>query len=135
REASIVASNDLDEHLIESLKAQGARIDTWGVGTHLVTGGDQSALGGVYKLGAIRRAEASADGQAGWSRCLKMSDSAGKASVPGILQVRRFREHGGAGILAADAIYDQLSGCPDSEVTIVDPADPSRRKTVGGLRH
>ena len=49
------AASRLDEHLIASLKEQGARIDLWGVGTRLVTGGDQSALGGVYKLGAVRQ--------------------------------------------------------------------------------
>src|SRR5205807_3540937 len=80
----ILASNELDEHLIESLKQQGARISVWGVGTRLVTGGEESALGGVYKLSAVR------DAGGTWQRRIKLSEQSAKISVPGILQVRRF---------------------------------------------
>lgn len=49
-DAVICASSDLDEYLIKDLKLQGAKIDTWGVGTKLITAYDCPALGGVYKL-------------------------------------------------------------------------------------
>ena len=52
-DATISASGDLDEYLIESLIAQGAKIDAWGVGTKLITAKDDPAFGGVYKLAAI----------------------------------------------------------------------------------
>jgi nicotinate phosphoribosyltransferase len=54
-DASIVASSDLDEYLIDSLKTQGAAIDSWGVGTNLITSKDCPAFGGVYKLAAIKK--------------------------------------------------------------------------------
>ncbi len=82
-QANVVASNDLDEGTIESLKGQGARVNVWGVGTNLVTGGSQSALGGVFKLSAIER-----DGA--WQPRLKLSEQTAKVSLPGRLQVRRF---------------------------------------------
>ncbi len=126
--ASIVASNDLDERLITSLKLQGARIDTWGVGTKLVTAYDQPALGGVYKLGAIR------DENGNWQHRIKLSEQTLKVSNPGILQVRRFErtaEHGSQHVTEhrGDMIYDELSFCNrEVDVTMLDPADRHRQK-------
>jgi nicotinate phosphoribosyltransferase len=116
-DATIVASNDLDEHLIENLKQQGARISLWGVGTKLVTAYDQPALGGVYKLGAIRRADGS------WDHKVKLSEQPVKISNPGVLQVRRFQDERG---FVGDMIYDDSTGAPPPD-TALDVADPSRR--------
>ena len=51
--AIIVASGDLDEGVMRDLRMQGAKIDSWGVGTKLITGDNNPALGGVYKLVAL----------------------------------------------------------------------------------
>ncbi|HSD67654.1 MAG TPA: nicotinate phosphoribosyltransferase [Vicinamibacteria bacterium] len=119
-ETRIMASNDLDEHLIASLKEQGARIDSWGVGTRLVTGGDEAALGGVYKLGAVRQAGGP------WQHRVKVSEQAAKTSNPGVQQVRRFSGPNG---FLADVIFDEDTGLPDAPV-VVDPLDPTRRKRI-----
>jgi nicotinate phosphoribosyltransferase len=118
--AQIVASNDLDEQLIESLKAQGARIGVWGVGTRLVTGGSQPALGGVYKLAAVR------DPGGPWRHKLKISEQAIKTSIPGLLQVRRFRTGDG---LAGDMIFDQATGS-SPPWQLIDPGDPQRKNAI-----
>ena len=120
----IVASNDLEENLISSLRQQGARIDTWAVGTQLVTAYNQPALGGVYKLAALR----TADGQ-GWDFTLKLSEQQAKTSIPGILQVRRYL--GDQGQPRAYMIYNIAA--PESLPTapiIIDPADLTRRRPV-----
>ncbi len=116
----ILASSDLDEHIIKSLKEQGATISVWGVGTRLATAYDQPALGGVYKLSALR----GRDGR--WEDRLKLSEQAAKTSTPGILQVRRFW-HGGE--LVADVIFDEKYPI-QGECVAVDPADPTRRKFI-----
>jgi nicotinate phosphoribosyltransferase len=119
--AQILGSNELDEVIIASLKDQGARIAVWGVGTRLVTGQDDGALGGVYKLGAVR------DGPAGaWSPRVKVSEQAAKTTIPGVLQVRRFE--GPQGFLA-DAIWDEAAGLP-APCVIVDPTDVLRRREI-----
>jgi len=87
-EAAIVASNDLDEYEITRLKATGARIDIWGVGTRLATAKDDPALGGVYKLAALR------DQDGAWDFRLKLSNDPIKVSNPGLLQVQRYEREG-----------------------------------------
>ncbi|HVX83224.1 MAG TPA: nicotinate phosphoribosyltransferase [Phycisphaerae bacterium] len=127
-EVPILATNDLDETIIGSLKGQGAAIGMWGVGTKLVTAYDQPALGGVYKLSALR------NGQGKWEHKIKLSEQKAKTSIPGILQVRRFYEPGGGGgRLIADMIYDELSGVMEGEEgsEIVDIVDVTRRKGIG----
>ncbi|PWJ55621.1 nicotinate phosphoribosyltransferase [Dyadobacter jejuensis] len=109
----IVASNDLDEHIMDSLKIQGAKISVWGIGTKLVTAFDQPALGGVYKLAAIR------DPGGEWSYKIKLSEQAVKVSTPGIQQVRRYRDNAG---FIADMIYDIHRHHPQ-EASMVDPYD------------
>ncbi|PWU14990.1 MAG: nicotinate phosphoribosyltransferase [Verrucomicrobia bacterium] len=116
---AIIASNELDEELISSLKQQGAPITIWGVGTKLVTAYDHPALGGVYKLSAIRDNHGAA-----WQPKLKLSEQRIKITNPGILQVRRFRS---ASEFLGDAIYDASRPAPET-FTIVDPLDATRRK-------
>lgn len=114
--ARVVASNDLDEHVIESLKQQGATISLWGVGTRLATAYDQPALGGVYKLAAIRE-----PGEQ-WSYKIKLSEQPIKVSIPGVQQVRRFSV---AGEPVGDAIYETHLGAGDgSGVDVADITFP-----------
>jgi nicotinate phosphoribosyltransferase len=79
----IVASNDLDEDIIADLKRQGAKINAWGVGTHLITARDQPYLGGVYKLTAMRE-----DGR--WDPRIKISSNLEKSTDPGCKRLVRY---------------------------------------------
>lgn len=120
RDAVIVASNELDETIISELKRQGAPITIWGVGTNLVTGEDQPALDGVYKLSALR------DKGGKWNYKLKLSEQMLKISNPGILQVRRFyTKHENI----ADAIFN-IETPIQGDCTILDPLDSTRQKVL-----
>ncbi|MVM41639.1 nicotinate phosphoribosyltransferase [Spirosoma sp. HMF3257] len=125
QDTAIVASNDLDETIINSLKQQGAKITIWGVGTKLVTAFDQPALGGVYKLAALQN-ESGMDGAEKWSYKMKLSEQAIKISTPGIQQVRRFRDERG---FLADMIYntEEMNGS-DRPSTMIDPMDFTKRR-------
>lgn len=84
-DASICASSDLDEYLIDSLKTQGAKINVWGVGTNLITSRDCPAFGGVYKLAAIRK-----NGE--FIPKIKLSENQWKITNPGNKTIYRIYE-------------------------------------------
>lgn len=101
-EASIVASSDLDEYLISSLKLQKAEINHWGVGTKLITSADCPAFGGVYKLAAIQ-------GENGeFIPKIKLSENTWKITNPGNKTI--FRIYDKQGKIKADviALYDEV---------------------------
>jgi nicotinate phosphoribosyltransferase len=126
QDTGIIASNDLDEHVIESLVQQGAAITAWGVGTRLVTAFDEPAIGGVYKLSMISHAGGPLEPR------LKLSEQAAKISNPGVQQVRRWKRNGR---MVADVIFDELQGCK-MPCTMVDPLDPTRQRVLSPeLRH
>ncbi|UFH54671.1 nicotinate phosphoribosyltransferase [Spirosoma sp. KNUC1025] len=125
QKTSIVASNDLDETIIASLKQQGAKIDIWGVGTKLVTAFDQPALGGVYKLAALRHEASGAETSGRWEYKMKLSEQAIKISTPGIQQVRRFRDERG---FMADMIFDAEIDSTNKPTVMIDPLDFTKRR-------
>jgi nicotinate phosphoribosyltransferase len=85
----IAASNELDEDLIADLKRQGARINSWGVGTHLITSSQHPALGGVYKLVAMRK------GDGAWEPRIKLSSNPAKMTDPGRKRLVRYYDDAG----------------------------------------
>ncbi len=121
----IVASNELDEKLITSLKNQGAPIDIWGVGTKLATAFDEPALGGVYKLAAVENTEGKMVAR------MKLSEQSAKTSIPGCLDVARLSRNSHS---EGDVIFDTLSELPpgqdDKIITIISPEDPWKRKAI-----
>ncbi|MCX8065888.1 MAG: nicotinate phosphoribosyltransferase [Candidatus Hydrogenedentes bacterium] len=92
----IVGSNDLNEDLIADLRRQGAKINAWGVGTHLVTSYDCPALSGVYKLVAVKRGNV-------WEPRLKITGNIEKSTDPGRkVTVRYFSKDG---YILGDVMY------------------------------
>lgn len=99
-DATICVSNDLTEEIIRSLVSDGAPIDSWGIGTHLVTGGSQSSLNGVYKLSAKEE-------NGTMIPCLKVSNSYEKTTNPGIKQVYRFFDNAGGALADLITLNDE----------------------------
>ena len=120
-DAVISASNDLDEHLIDSLKSQGATITSWGVGTNLITAKDNPSFGGVYKLAAIQ------DDNGKFVPKIKLSENTEKVTNPGnkkIYRVYNEPEHK----IQADLICLEEEVFKESDaITLFDPAEPWKK--------
>lgn len=117
----ISVSNDLEEYTIQSLFAQGAPIDSFGVGTKLATCDPQPSLGGVYKLSATRTS-----GEEPWRPVMKLSEQFYKRTIPGIQDVLRFVDASGCpvGDMIVDAATD--TGNRTSMIDIIDPVTVHR---------
>ncbi|MDD7051486.1 MAG: nicotinate phosphoribosyltransferase [Lachnospiraceae bacterium] len=120
-DAIISASNDLDEFLIDSLKAQGAAITSWGVGTHLITSKDCPSFGGVYKLAAIM------DINGNFIPKIKLSENSEKITNPGNKTIYRIYEKN-TGKVKADLIclvgetFDE-----NQPLLLFDPLEPWKK--------
>lgn len=125
-DAVISASNDLDEFLIQSLKAQGAKITSWGVGTHLITSKDCPSFGGVYKLAAIM------DKNGKFIPKIKLSENTEKVTNPGNKTIYRVYEKG-SGKIKADLICLVDETFDESKpLMLFDPAEPWKKTKLEG---
>ena len=127
-DAIISASSDLDEYLVESLKAQDAKINSWGVGTKLITANDNPAFGGVYKLAAVKD-----EGSTTFVPKIKLSENTEKVTNPGDKTVFRIYSKT-TGKIKADLICladEKLD--PEETMVIFDPVDTWKKtKVLGG---
>ncbi len=117
-DATICASSDLDEFLIQSLKEQDAKINQWGVGTNLVTSKGWPAFGGVYKLAAIRN-----KGETEFTPKIKLSENSEKITNPGNKKIYRIYDKE-TGKVRADLIcLEDEVFTEDMDIRIFDPIE------------
>ena len=127
-EAIICVSGDLDERSINSLIQQGAKIDSWGVGTKLITSEDLPALGGVYKLSAV----IGKDGKV--TPKIKLSDNTAKITNPSFKNLYRLYDKEN-GMAIADLITLRDETVDDSKpLTIFHPVETWKRHEVENFR-
>ncbi|MGI6056392.1 MAG: nicotinate phosphoribosyltransferase [Bilifractor sp.] len=126
-DAIISASSDLDEYLINSLKQQGAKINSWGVGTNLITSNGWSAFGGVYKMAAIKNKD-----DRDFVPKIKLSENVEKITNPGNKTIFRFYDKR-TGKIRADliALADEKFD-PEKDITIFDPNATWKKTTLKG---
>lgn len=125
-DATICASNDLDEYLLHDLKIQGAAIDSWGVGTNLITSKDCPSFGGVYKLAAIENKEGQLVPK------IKISENSEKITNPGNKTIYRIYEKDSGKIKAdlicfADEVIDE-----SQDLLLFDPQDTWKKTKLSG---
>ena len=112
----ICISNGLKEKTIHSLKAQGAVIDSIGLGDNIVLP-DKARVGCVYKQVALKNGDT-------YTAKIKASNEAAKAITPGYKKVYRFYDKN-SGYALGDliALYDEE--IPLNEYTLIDPLNES----------
>ena len=126
-DAIISASSDLDEYLIDSLKAQGAKINSWGVGTNMITSKDCPAFGGVYKLAGVKTPE-----EKEFTPKIKLSENTEKVTNPGNKIIYRIYDKK-TGKIRADLIclegetYDE-----NKDLIIFDPIETWKKTKLKG---
>ena len=121
-DCKIMASNSLDEYIIDDLIYQGAQIDQFGVGEKLITSKSEPVLGGVYKLVATEK-----DGKV--IPKIKVSDNIEKITNPGYKRLYRFYDRDtNKAIADYIALHDEV--IPEDELTIFDPVAPWKRQTI-----
>ena len=118
KDAIISASNDLDENLISSLKLQGAKISSWGVGTNLITSKDCPAFGGVYKLSAVYESDKKA-----FKAKIKLSENAEKNTNPGNKKIYRIYDKDTKKIIADLICLEEETLDTSEELLLFDPLD------------
>ena len=121
-DATISASSDLDEYLIDSLKTQDAKINSWGVGTNLITSKDNPAFGGVYKLAAVKDTDSNT-----FIPKIKLSENTEKVTNPGDKTVYRIYSKKTGKIKAdliclVDETYDE-----NDPLVLFDPNEPWKK--------
>ena len=114
-DAVISASNDLDETLISSLKLQGAAINSWGVGTNLITSKDCPSFGGVYKLACI------IDENGTEIPKIKVSENVEKVTNPGNKKILRIYDKASGKIKADLITLEDEVFTEDQPLTLFDP--------------
>lgn len=121
-EAKIIASNDLDEYIIRDLNQQGACIDTWGVGTKIITSDGWSALGGVYKLAAEKEKDQ-------YIPKIKISENSEKVTTPGFKKLVRFYDRGNDKAILDLVMLDEEK-IPEETFIAFDSNDTWKRKVL-----
>ena len=125
-DASICASNDLDEYLLMDLKVQGAKINVWGIGTNLITSKDCPAFGGVYKLAAIMNERGE------FVPKIKISENSAKITNPGNKTIYRIYDNE-TGKMKADLICfvgEQFD--TNKDLVLFDPIDTWKKTILEG---
>ena len=124
-DAGITASNDLDEYLIASLLQQKAAINSWGVGTNLITSKDCPSFGGVYKLAAVQDAKTGE-----YIPKIKISENVEKITNPGDKKIYRIYEKE-SGKLIADLITLKDEHFDESDdILLFDPVETWKKTNL-----